>query len=220
MSSSTIHHPVVETRVVFGTLVNDRFLGKAVWDMMREFTSLPPAEFWVEEQTIEFEVGAADILRPQNEAHRYFVRSNFRQQCVTAQTDAPLQRPIVYRLTGSSVKPIELDRITLSRVRVDLEPFIVMPQAGFIDAAVISRSRRVVNEYYGRTWTWNFQEVFTFPKWDQSVDSRLYFDSPPRYRVQVTTPGFATDAETTSFLAASLPKSLNNYRPHVYYQSA
>lgn len=215
--NSSETNPVVWTRAQFGTLLNDQFVDRQPWEFMKEFTSLPPADYWLEDQIVEFEVGSSEIIRPRYDTHRYFVGSNFRQQSVYTRMESLLQKPITYMLATTSIKPIELDRITISRLRVDKEPFVISPTGEFCDVSIISRHRVVINEYYGRMWTWRFKEVFKFPKKEVVEPSRLYFDSPPRYQIEVSTPGFVTDAELTSFLAASLPKLYNNYRPHVYY---
>lgn len=195
------------TRITFGSRLNDAYIGSRVFECLKEFVSLPPADYYILDQEIVYTIPPSQVLRGDPRSV-YLLHSDFEFTDVVFNCLTPVG-PCV-RL--DPVSPCDdFDRIFLQDEQQSREGFVLVENSAYSDVELRTRIRQIETIWNGDIWLWEFFEVLRHPYRDVNNPKYIYFRDAPVYSVNLYAPHVVTPTEVTSFLYWSLPDRFNKY---------
>lgn len=202
----------LNTRVLVGSALNDRFVSSHVFEAIKTFVSLPPAEFYVMDQEVVYAIPDHQIGRPGFFHTEYFMHSTFDFTETIPRSRRLIKAPVQLKALHRGIQEIAFDRITILTEENDTMPFTLIQDATYSDVELWTRIRQVLNVYHDRTWKWNFREILCYPHRDVDCNNPfLYFKDEPRYEIELICPGVCEADEILDFLLVALPDPYRKY---------
>ena len=200
----------ISNRIVWTCQFQDRFVTKSIFDLMKSFTSLPPAHFYIEDQAITYTIPYHQIVDG-SPMTRYTITTDFDFATSECLSYTPQTTPRFFSLQSNTYPSATVNGIVLHEETVSTLPFRLRESSQYADVEVTTQRRVVLNEYKQMIFKWQFEEIMTMPF--ESVANRseyLYFTDPPRYQVTLFPP-YCSLAIIQDFLTVALPNSLQIY---------
>lgn len=194
------------SRVSFGCCYHDNYVTEAVFQWIKEVVSLPPADYFIRDQEIWYDVPPSQVVQGQNNTV-YRVKTDFNMTESMMIRTRPLHLPMKVPLCSHTFPRSALAHIIIHAEECTTVPFSLFPESSFCDAEVHIRIREVVNVWDGKPWVWMFREIQRRPQRDLSSDEFLYFTDPPVYQIELHPPSLMSSSQIQDFLDAALPRS-------------
>lgn len=206
-----------QTRAVFGCSINSEYVDRDAFRLIKMVTGLlPGVAVTILEPAIRYTVPISQIARPILPNATYHITSEMDGSYIEPRvTQQGLISNPQYSLTVSP------DRTKISGISIYHETvergFSLIPDATFSDARLFNVRTSIEHIGWGKTWTFQFREVYYYPNTSET-EKFLFFTKEPRYEIEVTTDGWVEDDIVLNVLEANLPHCFlpnreSRYRP-------
>jgi len=204
MSSSSLSK---QTRVIFGSSVNHRYVDYDAFYLIKYLTSLVPGVgIVIMEPSVQFNIPASQIVRPQTEHSTYSLLTDTKGSFTEASVLTTTEEPKLFHLQRTP-KRTSVDRITIFRETKD-NTFSVVKKAHFCDVRVCTLQKTVEHECWGLKWLYHFRECYLCPYYEEGSPAdnlSLYFRGPPLYEIEVVVDDWVDEALVLATLEFNLP---------------
>ena len=204
MTRSTRSH------IIFGSRLNDEYIAKDQFELIKHFVSLPPADYFLLDQEIVYLVPPSQIVRS-SPTTTYKIHTDYEfSEAVFYQVECASPTHVYNTHHGGD----GFDRITVLQETYDTEPFTLVENGQYSDVELRTRIRQVETIWNGDIWLWEFFESFRHPYRCPSDPRYLYFKDPSVYEIHLFAPSVVSKAQLFEFLRWSLPDRFNRFHDH------
>lgn len=177
----------MRTRIVLGSSSQHSYIHHDVYNLLKHFIVLPPAESVARSNLLEFEVSHAHVHRCSQPSHRYSLQTDETLQACRMENYHYEYSPLHLRLQEAP-KADRFDRLSIFRERL-CGPFLLKNDAMYTHVQVIEEETSVQLEGWGFLWTTVLEKRWVCP-YDSSLDpSKLVFRCKPVYSAHVLVDG-------------------------------
>lgn len=198
-----------QTRAVFGCSLHAEYVDRNALQSIYNVTVLAPAIATVLlEPAIRYTVPVSAIGRPVIKDGYYSIFSEMDGSYLEATIrHAPSIHPHQYQLVRAPDRR-SIDSLTIHYDKIEAG-FTLLENASYSDIKLYHTRKSVELEAWGRTWKFDFREVFFYPSTNQT-DQYIFFEGLPKYEIEVTTDDWVEEGVVLNTIENNLP---HIYRP-------
>lgn len=175
-----------------------------IYELVKDFMSLPPSKIRKRFNIIEFEVSHAHISRKGDPNHFYSIQTDEHMSILSAEDVCYKYNPLHLHLQ-TPPKSDRFDRLSIYREDVN-KTFLLKKDSMFTHCQVIEEDIIFELEGWGYLWETRLQKKWICP-YNSSLDpDSIVFRCKPVYSVQIITEGCPTLDMIKKFIKYALPK--------------
>lgn len=193
-----------QTRALFGCSLHPEYVDRDAFQSIYNVAVLAPAIATVLlEPAIRYTVPVSAIGRPVIPDGSYSIFSEMDGSYIEPSIrHTPSIPPHQYQLVRVPDRR-SIDSLTIHYDKLEAG-FSMLENASYSDVKLYHTRKVVELEAWGRTWKFDFREVFFYPSTSQS-DQYIFFEGQPKYEIEVTTDDWVEEGVVLNTIEASLP---------------
>lgn len=194
------------TRLVFGSAYHKEYIDKKVFQIIHDFSCLPPAELMEPRSQLRYEIPHNHIAGFPDTDMRYYATIDTGLKQVHTEAIRRIHHPLDMLAKPNLQTMNDFDRITVHREDVIEDCNLLKTDAIF--CAVIYQSDLEVTsiEGFGHVWQTRFRKEWICPYYPVHDPSTIVFRCRPSYAVDVIVDGYPSLTTIRRFLDTAMPR--------------
>lgn len=194
------------TRILLGSTCHDNYIDGKVWELVKEFASLPPAHIRYEQDILRYEVPRAHISGFQDNDRMHYVEANSRLERIRTEAVQRMSSPVVLRMK-KPILPRDYNQLTVYREQVFPDSFLLKEEAQFSHVEYIHE--RIVSTMTGWEYVWKttLQRQWVCP-YSSLTDESLVFRCKPMYSIYIDVDDLPSLDLIQKFINTAMPSYL------------
>lgn len=198
------------TRVVLGSCYHEDFVGSKVYELVKEFSQIPPAQVDKQKDIIRYEVPVSQVSGFVDDDRMHFVEVDSHCTLIRSEGVQRMHRPITIKLAHACI-PRDYDRMTIYREQVYPDSFLLKEEANFSHVKFIHE--RVNSSLPGWEYSWKtcLQRQWICPYYSSSDPESIVFRCKPMYSIEVLIDDLPSVDTIEKFVNTAMPSYLRGH---------